>query len=141
MPLSAAFLKQGTLFVMLSGAGWLLDLFAFGALVTIGGVGAGLANVISASLGAMTVYAVARAGIFLSPRTDRSDVLAYLLYTVASILVWAYCIDALAGVLGQQPALEQQGYAALAAKIIVTPMSLITNFVVARFLAGARTPD
>lgn len=133
---------QGIKFVALSGAGWLLDLAAFSIAVAVLGAPAGLAAFISATFGAMAVYWFARSLVF--GRRERGfspDVLVYLGYTLGSIVFWSACIHALSDLL-HVGLFEAYPFAAIAAKLMVTPLSLAFNFLIASVLARrpAREP-
>lgn len=132
----AAFLKFGGL----SGMGWLLDFALLLSMVGVLGVPPFIANVISSSIAALTVFLVSRRFIF-----DRSEgalgtrIAVYLLYTLCLITAaagaMALIIHVLAG-LGQA-----NGYAPSAAvltacaKVLITPPQLLLNFLMSRHMS------
>ncbi len=132
----AAFLKFGGL----SGMGWLLD-FAL-LLSMVGGLGMPpfVANVISSSTAALTVFLVSRRLIF-----DRSEgalgtrIAVYLLYTVCLITAAAWVMTLviqLLGGLAQANGLDpSRAVLTAAAKVLVTPPQLLLNFLMSRHMS------
>ena len=132
----AAFLKFGGL----SGMGWLLD-FAL-LLSMVGGLGVPpfVANVISSSAAALTVFLLSRRFIF-----DRSEgalavrIAVYLVYTLSLITAAAWAmtliIQLLAGlaqVNGYNPA---PAVLTACAKVLITPPQLLLNFLMSRHMS------
>ena len=126
---------SAVLFVLLSGAGWVFDMALFWAGVSLLGLPPGIANVISATVAAMTVYAVSRSLVFgTSARPDRSFI-AYFAYVEINIVLFSAAIQLLAGLIAGRQFVADPDLAALVAKVIVTPFSLACNFLVARWLS------
>lgn len=132
-------------FASLSGAGWLFDMALFSVLVSVAGFAPALANFISASIAALSVFLLSRSAVFGNRGGGARPALVYLGYTWAMIVVWSFAIASLAGLLAT-PAddgnalVGEPSMAAIVAKVIVTPFSLALNFLVARFLSG-NAPD
>ena len=132
----AAFLKFGGL----SGMGWLLD-FAL-LLSMVGGLGVPpfLANVISSSAAALTVFLVSRRFIF-----DRSEgalgtrVAVYLLYTLCLITaaagVMTLIIQVLAGLAQANGYAPSPAVLTACAKVLITPPQLLLNFLMSRHMS------
>jgi len=134
LPGLAAFLKFGSL----SGLGWLLD-FAI-LMLLVGGMGAPTfaANLVSSSVAAMSVFLVSRSLIF-TPESGGLEMrmAIYLAYTLAMICLAAgamtLIVDALSALGSQRD--WHPGAAVLTgiAKILVTPPTLVLNFLVSRY--------
>ncbi|MEO5806152.1 GtrA family protein [Devosia sp.] len=124
-------MKPALQFIVLSGAGWLLDFCLFWCAIVMLGLPPGPANVISATIAAMAVYLVSSRLVFGRSEASGKAMFIYLLYTEANIALWALAITVLAGLLA---AMMAPIHAALVAKILVTPLSLTCNFLVTRFL-------
>jgi putative flippase GtrA len=131
--------KQALSFAFVSGVGWVLDFLILSMLVN-GDVSPGLSNLCSATVAAIFVYFVARKFIF-----KRSFGLAatggfvfYVIYTLCIVLFFSFLIqlltpwlhDLLIGI-GVNLTLA---FSAMISKVIVTPINLAINFVVAKFI-------
>ena len=132
-------LRQFALFVMVSGLGWLLDVAVLMLLGGPGGWPIWAANVASGTCGALLVFAAAASGIFR--RNDGSMVqkaAVLLAFNVPVIVISSAVIGQVlaglslaAGAAGWSVA---PGLLRLAAKVVVTPFTLLLNFVVVRFI-------
>jgi putative flippase GtrA len=125
---------SAVIFVLLSGAGWGLDMGMFWLGVSGLGLPPGVANLGSATIAAMTVYAASRSLAFRASARPDASFFAYLAYTAVNIVLWAAAIQLLTGLIVDQHMLDAPDAAALLAKIVVTPFSLGCNFLVARRL-------
>jgi len=125
---------KALVYVGFAGSGWVLDMALFWCLVSAG-LAPGLANLVSASIAAMTVYWAAQRFLFGATTFSGRRFLTYLAYTEANIVFWAFVIQLLAGFLWDKGWLPAETSAALAAKVLVTPLSLASNYLVTRFLA------
>lgn len=121
-------------FLFLSGCGWLLDFFLFYVLITQLSLPSGVANLFSATLAAMSVFVVAKRFIFHSSGNRVKSFATYLIYTAANIAVWALLIQLLTDALYNHVTTNLTN-AAVVAKVIVTPLSLASNFIVTRWLS------
>lgn len=132
----AAFLKFGGL----SGMGWLLDFALLLSMVGAFGVPPFVANVISSSIAALTVFLVSRRLIF-----DRGEgglgtrIAVYLLYTLCLITAAAWVMTLIIQVLAGLA--QANGYAPSAAvltacaKVLITPPQLLLNFLMSRHMS------
>ena len=132
----AAFLKFGGL----SGMGWLLD-FAL-LLSMVGGLAVPpfVANIISSSIAALTVFLVSRRLIF-----DRREgalgtrVAVYLLYTLCLITaaagVMTVIIQLLAGLAQANGYAPAPAVLTACAKVLITPPQLLLNFLMSRHMS------
>ncbi|XQA63412.1 GtrA family protein [Xanthomonas sacchari] len=126
--------SRGGQFVLLSGFGWCLDFAIFYANIAWLGLQPAWANMISATVAAMTVFVIARWVIFDSGSRSFRSTIIYLAYTEFNIVVWALVISFVASLLHSWTSLAT-ATGAVIAKIIVTPISLFLNFVVSRRLS------
>ena len=127
------------LFVVVSGLGWLIDTSVFMTLSGVGRWQPTAANVVSGSCGALFVFAVSARGIFRRNRGSLAQkILVLLAFNLVVIVISSFVlgfltdrIDALAlRMAWSLPSADIK----LAAKILVTPVTLVLNFVVVRFL-------
>ena len=147
--MTSSTLRQALLFVALSGTGWLLDTAVFMLLSGPGGWPVVAANMVSGSCGTLFVFTASSRGVFR--RNDGSmpqKVGALLLFNAAVILASSVVLGLIAGRLTDGAArlgwTVAPGMVRLAAKVLVTPVTLALNFVVVRFLlerfVGVRRP-
>ena len=132
----AAFLKFGGL----SGMGWLLDFALLLSMVGVLGVPPFLANVISSSTAALTVFLLSRRFIF-----DRGEgglgtrIAVYLLYTLCLITAAAWAmtliIQLLAGLAQANGYAPSPAVLTACAKVLVTPPQLLLNFLMSRHMS------
>ena len=127
-------------FGLLSGGGWLLDC---GLLLLLSGkfnIALPVANVVSSSIAALTVFTISRLLIF-TPAARRPLVRTFLYacYTFAIIALASAVIGPIAGL--SQRAAEHlavaltAGQIAFLAKVLITPPQLLANFFMSRYLA------
>ena len=120
----------------MSGCGWLFDVCLLATLVEVAKLGPAWANLISSLCAASVVFLVSRERIFSGAAGSPAARLAvYLTYTALQVAVASAAIGLLARpIAGEARLLGLAGVATLAAvlaKIIVTPVQLGLNFVVA----------
>ncbi len=138
-PLPAASQASGRraalLFAAISGLGWLLDMATFSLLTLIGGVPGAAANMISAFVGVTTVWFVSLRRVFGRAGYARSRyLLVYWVYQFVSISAYSLLIGALAGYVAGWPLGWLAAYGAVLAKVLCTPLNLVTNFLFMRYL-------
>lgn len=141
-PLLASFLKFGGL----SGLGWLADACILLALVGLLGVAPFVANFISSSIAALSVFLLSRELVFdkASGRTVLR-VAAYLAYVVLVIAVASLGVQLLTTWLrdlaeAQRLSVSDPAVAGLA-KVLVTPPQLVLNFLVSRALSERKVGE
>lgn len=125
---------QAIHYIVLSGLGWVFDLTLFSTLVS-NGVAPGVANLFSATIAAMAVYAVSRRIIFRSTKFQPGRFAAYFAYTEANIGFWAVAVQLLTGLILGSGLPIRGAQAAIVAKILITPLSMVSNFMVTRWLS------
>jgi putative flippase GtrA len=131
----ATLLAASVRFAGLSGVGWLIDFSLLLILVRIFALPVFTANLISAGTAGLSVFLMSRRMVFgVSHGSVARRALFYLLYTVVVIVLASWAIRLLAGGLqaGTIPWLARPVIAAAVAKILVTPVTLGLNFIVAK---------
>jgi putative flippase GtrA len=130
--------QPGLRFIVTSGLGWSIDFALFSALSFLFPQTPFVANLVSASAAATFVFAISYARIFQRGGDDFFVRLSrYLLFQLFSILISSMLIAITAAALAKLNLLED-GWLAMIAKIIVTPLSLLANFFVARHIIERR---
>lgn len=129
------FLKFGAI----SGLGWLLD-FTLLMVLVHAGVPAAIANFISASIAALSVFVISRHLVFERAKgAVARRLLGYFAYTLAMITLASLAIGPVIWLIGRtaEAAGLEPGRQILAAlgKIAITPPLLIANFLTARHLS------
>ena len=128
----------------LSGIGWILDFCLLFIFVKFARMPVFTANMISATTAALTVFLLSRKLVFLAAR-DRVFLRAlfYAAYTLAVIVVASlaikYVTRGAAAVSAHFHLLLSIAACALLAKIVVTPLNFLLNFLVARFTSEHAT--
>lgn len=129
-------LSSLVVFAGLGGIGWLLDFCLFAALTGLASVSPGLANVLSSLAGALfafSVYAMTRWGGGASPRT--SQILLYAIYQLAAIILFSTMISAISSFFTAGGlSITDWVLAPLAAKVCVTPVNLLMNYIASQFI-------
>ena len=141
--------RQGILFVAISGLGWLFDFTVFMTLSGPVGWPRLAANIVSGSCGSLFVFIVSATGIFQRNQGGMGQkVVVLLTFNTIVIVASSFLLVLIAATLeavGQSHGWVLQPYVISSlAKIIVTPATLLLNFLVVRFLVerfvGVRRP-
>ena len=122
-------------FIGLSGLGWLLDFLLLLLLVRFLKLPVFQANLVSASTAGLFVFFASRTMVFRPAHGSAAGrALFYLAYTITVILLASACMRLLVGVFHASSVLwmRRPVIAAALAKVLVTPLNLALNFVVAR---------
>jgi putative flippase GtrA len=142
-PHSSLFWRKFIKFGGLSGLGWLGDFCILLSLVGILGLPPGRANVISSCIAAMMVFMVSREKIFA--KAEGRGVLRLLSYFGYTILVIAiasaavhYLVPELVRLAGHYCAHPAFTTVTAVAKILVTPPTLILNFLMSGLLSETK---
>lgn len=121
-------------FLLLSGLGWLCDMLTYTALVRLGGIAPFGANVVSSYVGVSFVWFTSLGSVFRrSGAGSGRFLLLYWCYQFVSIMAYSQLLQLAAAVLASQSGVLAQ-HSALAAKIIITPFNLVTNFLFMKVL-------
>lgn len=127
-------------FLFLSGLGWLCDFATFTLLAHGAGLPPFAANFVSSYVGVTFVWFTSLKTVF--HRTGSRQALAlYWGYQLLSILAYSRVLQGVAGMLAPSLATGMAGMAGIAAKILVTPANLATNFLFMKFLARQLRPQ
>lgn len=128
--------RQLISFVFVSGIGWLIDFGTYITLLKVFNFSPFSSNLISAALAITFVFFVSVYKIFLTNGFFvLSAFMIYLIYQAISIWFFSYVIKLLSYLITYY---QTYGLfeAPLIAKIIVTPFTLVTNYLFMRFLTG-----
>lgn len=131
-----AFVKQALHFFGLSGIGWLLD---FGTFTLLGMFSENLVlnNFLSSWVGVSFVFFTATRNVFKnnSRISLRIKYLIYLVYQFILILLMSKLLDAINMLLITKIDITfVKSYAGILSKILVTPISMILNFFVMKYV-------
>ncbi|WP_159452485.1 GtrA family protein [Tropicibacter naphthalenivorans] len=138
-------LGRFTGFTLVSGMGWVLDFCVMGTLVQLGSP-VFYANLVGAFCGVTLVYFIAGFKIFEKSRPQSHATLLsfYWLWHACAIAgssaLIAYGSTWLIHIV-PDTALRPQTFAGLGAKILLTPISMVGNFLFMRFLLESRKRD
>ena len=127
--------KQAIHFFAISGIGWLLDLIIYSILSNF--ILIGVANILSSSVAVTYVYLTSTRKIFANNNNYNLKVkyVIYLCYQICIILLFSFIINELATyIINNVNILFIYKYANICAKIIVTPVTMITNFIFMKIL-------
>lgn len=127
-------MKSSIIFTLLSGAGWFADLVIFSCLVTLLHFSPALSNIISSTIAAMTVHVISRRIIFKVKFFDFKYFMSYFIHTEFFIFVWSFLIKILSHNLSLYFHVDYN-LSAILSKIIVTPLSLIINYLATMILS------
>jgi len=130
-------------FALIAGIGWLLDLLCFALLVKLSTVPPVLANMISSYVGVTFVWFASLRAVFkVGGLRNQLYLILYWGYQFLSISLYSWLIQYVAKALFDA---EMWGLALssmlLIAKIAVTPVNLVTNFIFMKYLTGFMKGD
>ena len=127
---------QAFKFFGLSGLGWIIDMCIF-SLLTYFGVYTILANIISSFVAVTFVYLTSTKNIFVNMNNKfniKKKYVVYVLYQVIIVLISSTIINLIAKDLTGSNIELFVNYSKILAKIIVTPFTMVTNFMFMKFL-------
>lgn len=127
---------QAFSFFGLSGIGWLIDMSIY-SILTYFNVYTILANIISSFVAVTFVYLTSTKKIFVNINDSfnvKKKYIVYILYQVIIVLISSTIINFIAENLVNFDIKLIANYAKISAKIIVTPFTMITNFIFMKFL-------
>lgn len=130
------FYVQALKFVGVSGLGWCMDFTLYTTLAWLG-VPLFVANVLGSTVGVSFVFFSSTRFIFKNqgPIPLYAKYIFYLIYQVALILFMSKLLVAMHGLLGvYAPAFVPVSLLPLLAKMLVTPVSMVINFIVLKGL-------
>lgn len=124
-------------FVALSGLGWLCDLVTFTVLVRLGGWDGATANIVSSYAGVTFVWFSSLQTVFRRASSGRF-LLLYWGYQFLAILLFSWLLGLLVTALPAFGAWDS--HRALAAKLLITPFTLLSNFLFMKALTRYMHP-
>lgn len=126
-------MKKLTLFIITSGFGWLLDMMIFFSCVHYFNIPVIISNFISAGMAVIFVFFLSTKHIFQNVGSSISlKLVIYIFFQLVSIVIYSFIIEWISSLFVYFQSIN--GVRQIAAKIIVTPLSLITNFIVMKYL-------
>lgn len=132
-------INQAFHFFIITGMGWILDMAIYIVLSKIG-ISIVLSNIISASIAATYVYLLSTKKIFINAGKYSLKIkyIIYIIYQLCLIFISSYVImlisNKLTSIIETNNFLFLLDYVKIIAKIINTPITMITNFIVMKLL-------
>jgi putative flippase GtrA len=128
--------KSLIIFILLSGTGWVCDFGTFTLLTRLTDASGFTANFISSYVGVTFVWFASLGVIFKHGGEGRSIfLLVYWCFQLVSILAYSQLLHMVSSTISGMAQLAQvAGNPAMAAKIIITPFNLVTNFMFMKLL-------
>ena len=121
--------KEGYRFVIASGIGCLFDFTIYSLIICNINIEPFYSNTISSLIASTGVY------IFTSLYNNNYNakgIALYFIYTIINIIVFSYFINII--IINSVNTYNNHNVASIMAKIIVTPVSLLCNFITSKFL-------
>lgn len=126
-------MKKLSLFIITSGFGWLLDMTIFFSCVHFFNIPVVLSNFISAGMAVIFVFFLSTKHIFKNVGASISlKLVIYIFFQLVSIFIFSIIIEWMSTFFAYFQSIS--GMRHIVAKIVVTPISLLTNFIVMRYL-------
>lgn len=134
-------IQQFLRFALLSGVGWLCDFGVYSLLVLLTDIGSSSANFISSFVGVTFVYFTSLGYVFRRRDQNRKVFLtSYWAWQAASITAYSIALGLLVASLVNVQLLTELGVnIAIAGKIIITPINLLTNYMFMKWLTRFMT--
>lgn len=134
-------IQQFLRFALLSGVGWLCDFGVYSLLVLLTDIGSSSANFISSFVGVTFVYFTSLGYVFRRRDQNRKVFLtSYWAWQTASITAYSVALGLLVASLVNLQLLTELGVnVAIAGKIIITPINLLTNYMFMKWLTRFMT--
>lgn len=132
-------INQAFHFFIITGIGWILDMVIYIVLSKIG-ISIVLSNIISASIAATYVYLLSTKKIFINSGKYSLKIkyVIYIIYQLCLIFISSYVImlisNKLTGIIEINNYLFLLDYVKIISKVINTPITMITNFIVMKLL-------
>lgn len=127
---------QAFSFFGISGIGWLIDMSIY-SILTYFNVYTILANIISSFTAVTFVYLISTKKVFVNINDSfnvKKKYIVYILYQVIIVLISSTIINLIAKDLTGSNIELFVNYSKILAKIIVTPFTMVTNFMFMKFL-------
>ena len=130
-------IKQAFMFFGISGIGWLMDMTIFTIITHLTPIEATYANIFSSIVAVTFVYITSTKKMFINKENSinlKAKYLIYVIYQILMIVLSSYIIGALAVILANLEYSFVIKFAEIIAKIIVTPFTMVINFLFMKFL-------
>ena len=121
-------------YILVSGGGWVLDFIIYMNLVIHLNIRDGFANFISATIAALSVFILTKSMVFDNRDQNHTAILNYYIYIELTIIIWSFVIDNISIYVYQYTIISSTDTSAAVAKIIVTPVSLLANYLTSYLL-------
>ncbi|WP_440113317.1 GtrA family protein [Paenibacillus sp. QZ-Y1] len=126
-------MKKLSLFIITSGFGWLLDMAIFFSCVHFFNIPVIISNFFSAGMAVIFVFFLSTKHIFQNVGAGISlKLVIYISFQLVSIFIFSIIIEWISSFFVYSQSVN--GIRQITAKMIVTPLSLITNFIVMKYL-------
>lgn len=129
-------LLQALHFFLISGMGWLMDMCIFTLLTKISPLPTMICNMISSIVAVTYVYITSTRKTFVnnSSKSLKNKYILYIIYQICMILLSSALIGLIASFLGKINIELISNYCKIIAKIIMTPVTMICNFIFMKWL-------
>lgn len=130
-------IRQWFSFILISGIGWLIDFTVYTLLVMFTGMEVAYANMISAIPSMTFVFFLSGKKTFEAKPSKIHLGLKYLIYFgyyIGMLVIVSYIGQAISGALMGAGNTFVVEYARIIAKLLITPITVVCNFLVMRFL-------
>lgn len=130
-------IRQGFSFVLISGIGWLIDFTVYTLLVMIASLDVAYANMISAIPGITFVFFMSGKKTFEVKPSKINLGFKYLIYfgyQVVLVIIVSHIGQAISHALMNVQSAFIAEHPQIIAKVLITPITLVCNFFVMRFL-------
>ena len=130
-------IKQAFGFIGISGIGWIIDLIVYTVLTSLLEVDVNIANMFSSFVGVSFVFIVSTRKLFInnSKINIKIKYIIYIVYQVLLISSASYIMLLLKdGILDLTDINLIVNYIDILVKIIITPFTMLINFIVMKFL-------
>ena len=130
-------IKQAFKFFGVSGIGWIIDMCIF-IILTSFSISEIIANILSAFVAITFVYCVSTRKLFINKNENfnlKKKYIMYIVYQIIIVSVASFAIGLLnKGILSLLTIKIITNYSKIIAKILVTPFTMILNFLFMKFL-------
>lgn len=131
------FIKQALVFFGISGIGWLMDITIYTILTSLTKINPMYVNILSSIVAVTFVYITSTKKLFINRENAislKKKYIIYVVYQIFIIILSSYVIGVLAFLLSGVSISFIVKFAKITAKIIVTPFTMVINFLFMKFL-------
>ena len=130
------FLLQAFSFFGISGIGWIMDMLIY-TILTQNSINTFISNCISSFVAITFVYLTSTKKIFINNNNSfnlKKKYILYIVYQIIIITLSSYFIGLISDMLIYSNFIFFVNYSKICGKIIVTPFTMVTNFLFMKFL-------